>query len=132
MLANARRFIDATPYSEIEFCEDSMREEFLAMMESGMCIVAEIDGHHLGGVGAVKSPLFFNKKTQVAGERFWWVEPGERAAGVGKALFASLHVAAKKNGCEYLMMLSLADPKTDQLYLKLGFKEVEHCFWSRL
>lgn len=132
MLENARRFIDATPYKDIPYDEESMREEFLAMMECGLCIVAEIDGKHLGGVGAVKAPLFFNRSLFCAGERFWWIAPDERAAGIGKALLQAIHVAAKEAKCNFLMMLSLADPSVDRIYMKLGFTEVEHSFLREL
>jgi GNAT superfamily N-acetyltransferase len=132
MLANARKFIDKTPYKDFPYDEESMRDEFLSMMECGLCVIAEVDGIHVGGVGAVKAPLFLNKKTFVAGERFWWVVPDDRARGVGKALLKEIHVAAKKAGCDYLMMLSLADPTIDQIYLGLGFTEVEHSFMKRL
>lgn len=131
MLENARRFIDSTPYKDIPYDEESMRGEFLTMMEDGLCIVAEVDGKHLGGVGAVKAPLFFNRSIQVAGERFWWVTPDDRAAGVGKSLLKAIHEAAKDAKCEYLMMLSLAD-SVGQIYLKLGFTEVERGYLKRL
>lgn len=131
MLANARKFIDTTPYREFPYDEESMRSEFVSMMEHGLCVIAEEDDIHLGGVGAVKGPLFLDKRVSIAGERFWWVEPNERAAGVGKALLQAIHVAAKEAGCTYLMMLSL-DDAADKLYAKLGFDEVEHAFMKRL
>lgn len=131
MLQNARTFIDATPYKALAFDEDSMRAEFLLMMESGLCFIAEENGIHAGGIGAVKQPLFFNKDISIAGERFWWVEPSARAGGAGKELLAALFTAAKEMHCDYMMMLSL-DPQIDKLYIKLGFEEVEHGFFKRL
>lgn len=131
MLANARKFIDSTPYKDIPFDEEAMSNAFLQMIEDGLCIVAEVDGHHLGGIGAVKGPIFFNNSVNVANERFWWIEPSERAAGVGKALLKAIHEAAKKAKCDYLMMLSLAD-SVGQIYLNLGFSEVERMYLKRL
>ena len=133
MMVNARKFIDSIPaYKDIPYDPESMKAEFLKMMEAGLCIVAEEDGTHLGGIGACLGPLFLNKSIQIAGERFYWVVPDERAAGIGKGLFQAFHKAAKASGAKYLMMISLADERTDALYKKLGMIETEHCFWSPL
>ena len=127
MMGNARKFIDSTPYKDFPFDAQSMENAFLQMMEDGLCIVAEQDGMHLGGVGAVKSTIFFSLTT-VAAERFWWVVPDDRAAGVGKALLKAIHEAAKKANCTCLQMISLADPKVDAIYKSLDFTETEHSF----
>lgn len=132
MLANARKFIDSIPaYKNLPYDPVSMEAEFLAMMEGGIILVAEVDGIHLGGIGALLSPLFFNPSIRVMVERFYWVEPGERSAGVGKALFTAFREAAQKSA-DYLVMISLADERTDSLYKKLGMVETERFFWSKL
>ena len=133
MMVNARKFIDATIYKDIPYDPKSMEDEFFAMMESGMCVIATDDeGTHLGGIGAVLSPLYLNKSIKVAGERFYWVDDKARSLGVGKALYSAFHKAAKASGAQYLMMISLADEKTDSLYRSLGMVEAEHSFWSSL
>jgi GNAT superfamily N-acetyltransferase len=132
MLANAQTFIDATAYKGL-YDQESMRFSFLQMMEDGLCIVdAEEDGTHLGGVGAIKAPFFFNHAKSFAYERFWWVVPGDRGKGVGKGLLKAIHEAAKDAGCEYLMMISLNDLTVDGMYKQLGFTEVEHAHLKRL
>jgi GNAT superfamily N-acetyltransferase len=135
MLVNAQTFIAATAYREIPFCEASMTKAFQQMIEDGLCIVAEIDGYHLGGVGAVKGPTFLNNGVVAAQERFWWVVPDERAYGVGKALLMALHHHAKQAGCEYLMMIALHNeelPKVDAAYIKSGFVPSEVTYLKRL
>lgn len=109
-----------------------MTEAFYQMIEDGLCIVAEVEGHHLGGVGAVKGPMMFDKNSTMAYERFWWVEPDQRAAGVGKALFKAINDAAKKAHCDYLIMLSPSDLRVDAMYEGAGMKPLEHTFWSKL
>lgn len=131
MLVNARKFIDAIPAYQGLYDEESMRGEFHRMMEDGLLLIAEENGIHLGGVGAAVTPFFINQNLKIAGERFWWVEPNERAQGVGKALFEAIFAAAKEAGCDFLMMLSLAD-SVSQLYKRLGFTEVEHIYLRRL
>ena len=132
MLANAQRFISATPYSDIPFDEQSMEDAFVLMMECGLCIIdVDAEGNHLGGAGAIKGPLYFNNNVQIAMERFWWVVPDERAKGVGKALYQALESSAKDAGCTHLMMIGL-DNEVYQLYERLGFKKTEEVFIKRL
>lgn len=132
MLANTRRFIEATPYKDIEVIDDDMRDEFLAMMEAGLLVIAEEDGKHMGGVGAVASPLFINRSLVTASERFWWVAPEHRASGLGKVLFKAIYEAAKKSGCSHLVMFSLCDPYVDALYEKAGMTKTDHTFMVKL
>jgi GNAT superfamily N-acetyltransferase len=135
MLKNAQTFISATAYREIAFCEASMTKAFQQMIADGLCIVAEVDGYHLGGVGAVKGPMFLNESVIAAMERFWWVIPDERAFGVGKALLMALHHHAKQAGCEFLMMIALHNdelPKVDAAYTKSGFVPSEVTYLKRL
>ncbi len=134
MLGNARKFIDSTPYKDFPYDEESMTEAFHQMMEDGLCfVVTGEDGEtHLGGVGAVRGPLFFKRSATIASERFWWVVPDDRGAGVGKLLLKKLFEASKAQGCEFLMMVSLADQKVDAIYKATGFTETEHCFLRAL
>jgi L-amino acid N-acyltransferase YncA len=132
MLANTQKFIDTIPLvKSIPFDPESMTRAFEQMMEDGLVFVAEVDGVHLGGCGAVKGPLFTNASIQVASERFWWVEPGERAGGVGKALFGTLVNAAKQANCYYLAMIALhndALPLVEGMYLKAGMSPLERTY----
>jgi GNAT superfamily N-acetyltransferase len=135
MLVNARKFIDSTKYKDFPYDAESMESEFLQMMEDGLTVIAEHDGVHLGGAGAVKGPLFFNRAVSIAYERFFWVEPGERAGGVGKALFAALKAASKAAGCRYRNMIALeneAFPYVDALYRKDGLELAEHSYIGEL
>lgn len=111
-----------------------MTEAFYQMMEDGLCfvVVGEDGETHLGGVGAVKGPLFFKRSANVANERFWWVVPDDRGVGVGKLLLKKLFQAAKEQGCQFLMMISLADLKVDAIYKSMGMTETEHCFLRAL
>ena len=132
MLANTVKFLQATPYKYLEFVPGDMQEELLAMMNSNLCFIAEADGVHLGGVGAVISPLFINNKILIAAERFWWVDPDSRDTGVGKSLFVAIYTAAKTVGCDYLTMFSLADPAVDKLYERAGMVKTDHTWMAKL
>jgi GNAT superfamily N-acetyltransferase len=135
MLVNGRVFVESTAYREMQYCEASMTRAFEQMINDGLCIIAEVDGQHVGGVGAVKGPVFINEAITAANERFWWVVPDERAAGVGKALLMALHHYAKKAGCDYLLMIALHNEellKVDAAYSKAGFVPSEHIYMKRL
>lgn len=134
MLQCAWQFLDTTPYSHIPYDDASMTREFIRMMDCGLCILAMEGDTVIGGVGAVKGGMFFNESVSVAGERFWWVAPQARGnlSRVGFSLLLAISGAAKAAGCEYLMMLSLADDSVDKIYSKLGFTEVERGFLRKL
>lgn len=121
MLLNARKFIDTTVYKDIPYNQDSMRDAFLQMLEDGLLLVAEENGVHLGGVGAVRGPLYLNDRISIAQERFWWVEPSERSAGIGKGLLIAIEKAAKDAGCAYLCMIALANTGVEKVYEKFGY-----------
>lgn len=132
MLVNTQRFINETPYKDLELVNHDMQEELLAMINCGLCFVADQDGTHLGGVGAIKSPLFINHSIKMASERFWWVDPEHRDSGVGKSLFLAIYTAAKAESCDYLTMFSLADPAVDKLYERAGMKKTDHTWMMKL
>jgi GNAT superfamily N-acetyltransferase len=71
----------------------------------------------------------------MANERFWWVKPDERAKGVGAALFDAIVDAAKRAGCQKLVMISLAgkgQERVDDFYQSKGLVKTEHCFMRDL
>jgi GNAT superfamily N-acetyltransferase len=134
ILKNGRAFVESIKYDGIEYDEAEMLKAAQQMMADGMLVIAEEDGYHLGGVGAVKTPVFMSNAV-IAMERFWWVVPDQRAAGVGKAVLFAFEKAAREAGCSHVAMIALEDenlPKVDGLYRKAGYAPFEHSYMKRL
>lgn len=134
ILKNGRTFTESIGYDGIEYDEAEMLEATRQMMADGLLVIAEVDGIHLGGVGALRTPVFMSKSV-LAMERFWWVVPDQRAYGVGKALLFAFEKAAKEAGCTHVAMIALENadlPKVSALYQKAGYAPSEHTFMKRL
>lgn len=59
------------------------------------------------------------------------VLPGSHRQGVGRALFAALRDHARRTGCEYLQVKTVAErhypqyDRTNAFYRAMGFRELE-------
>lgn len=134
IIENGKAFTEAA-YPAIPYDQASFERCTRQMMACKLLIVAEEEGVHLGGVGAIAGPLFINENILGASERFWWVKPDQRAGGIGKALLSALEVAAKDAGCKYLSMIALHDqhfPLVDGFYKKMGHRPSEHIYMKAL
>jgi GNAT superfamily N-acetyltransferase len=134
ILVNGRRFVESLKY-EFEYDPAEMEKAARQMMADGLLVIAvDDDGAHLGGVGAIRQPVFMSKSV-LAMERFFWVVPDQRAGGIGKALFYAFEKCAKESGCTDVAMIALEDEslhKVDALYRKAGYAPFEHTYMKRL
>lgn len=134
VLANGRTFSEAA-YPEVPYDADSFIHCVKQMMSDGLLIIAEEDGIHLGGVGAVSGPIEINHSLKGASEKFWWVKPDQRAAGVGGALMVAFEDACRNAGCYSYSMIALHDvalPIVDGFYKKSGLRLAEHIYMKVL
>ena len=130
ILANGKTFATSA-YPGIPFDEETFFGCVMQMMNDGLLIVAEENGEHFGGVGAIKGPLFINTSVSIAMERFWWVKPEHRASGIGRDLLKALEAAAKEQGCARVLMIALHNdelPFVDGFYKKFGYAPMEHFY----
>lgn len=81
------------PY-DIPYDRESCIETFNTLMTMdkvgvGVLIVADIDNEIAGCIGALKNPMFFNKKYTQCMHWFAYVKPKYRGTGAGGKLFAA-------------------------------------------
>lgn len=134
MLVNGETFTKAA-YPNIPYHAPSFNNCITQMRNDKLLLIAEEDGIHLGGVGAVRGPLFINESLFAASERFWWVKPDKRAGGVGKALLAAIELAAAQARCDFLCMIALHNtdlPLVDGFYKAFGHSPSEHIYMKAL
>jgi GNAT superfamily N-acetyltransferase len=134
MLVNAEAFLNVIGI--IDFNAESMRATLAECIDAELCFVA-VDhvGLHLGGVGAIATPLPMDELTLACVERFLWMTPGDRGKGVGLQLLGTLRNAAVKVGCHRLIMVALENdslPLVEKFYLRFGLVPRERTYEMRL
>lgn len=135
MLDNGLKFVERSIYTSIGYDRDSFLTAIYAMYDCGLLIVAEEDGIHLGGVGGISGPFFINESTQVGTERFWYVLPDSRGAGVAKLLLKAIEDRAREIGCKHWIMIAQVNddlPFVEGAYLKSGYRPFERTYMKVL
>lgn len=135
MAEKGREFHAATEYRDIPYDPQSMLTTFWQMHEQELLLIAEESGAIIGGIGGLKSGLFFNADTLVGSERFWWLDPNYRNSRAGLQLLTEMEVAAKKAGCVYWLMLSLEgsdNGRADAIYRRFGYKPAERAYLKKI
>lgn len=129
------RFYQASPYTDVPYCEESMQGLMAEMVDDGMLIILLEHDVVVGGIGGMLAPLFINRKFKVAHEFFWWVDPQVRGR-IGLELLKRFEHRAKELNCVYVMMLALksTDPenKMGTLYERMGYEKSETGYVKRL
>ena len=126
-----KRFHQFSPYRDIPYCEETMREGMEAMIDQEMLIVAFNDGEVCGGIGGNIGSCFINKNCKMAYELYWWVDPEQRGR-LGLRLLNAFEAQAKELGCYLLMMMTLDINDIGPLFIKLGYEKAETGFIKRL
>lgn len=135
MCVNGEAFLASIGEGGVNYDKESMMNALCQCISDGMCFIADLDGLHLGGIGAILGPLPLNESVLCAVERFWWVSPDERAKGVGQQLLTALRDAAKAQGCQRLIMIALENdslPLVEKAYLRFGLLPRERTYEMRL
>lgn len=127
----ARKFHAFAGFEKLApFCAGSTEATGRILMEHGAFLVADADGELVGMIGLMVSPVAHNHAYRYAVEMMWWVEPGERARGIGAALVDAAEDAVRAKGADKIMMVHLfnSPPAARALYEARGYHEAETVF----
>ena len=135
ILSMSAKFYATTSYAEwADFCPASVENVAAMMIDTGVMLVAEVDGRVVGMVGLVVVPFMFNNAKTAAYEVVWWVDPEVQGLGAGKALLSAIDDACKAKGCATVQMVHLRNspPQAAALYERLGYANTESSYTKRL
>ena len=131
LLSLGNAFFSASGYSRIATLSPEILSETMASLitsDSGILLLAELEGRPVGMIGAVAFRLFMAPQS-IAQELFWWVSEGARGGGAGRLLMESCEAWAASEGCSAMIMLSLSGlPDADRMYIKSGYEPAEKSF----
>jgi GNAT superfamily N-acetyltransferase len=132
IVAMGRKFWSQTAYApHVIYCPDSIAGSALQMMDTGLLLVADVDGVAVGAVGLMTTPLYANRDVLAAAELYWYVEPEHRDNGAGRALLAAIENAARDAGVKVLGMMALEAVEPDKaaaIYKLMGYVPAERTF----
>lgn len=131
----SEKFYPQTPYINLAPFNPAAAANLASfLIESGIMLVAEVDGEVVGMVGLVLTPFPFEPELLGAYEVIWWVEPDAQARGIGWALLKAVDAAAKERGCNYVHMVCMANSPqaAAALYFKNGYDHTEMSFTKRI
>lgn len=132
MLGMGKAFFDASGYNkETEFNELDTVEMFKRLIDADSLLT---DGKN-GMIGFLVFPIFMNNSYLIAQELFWWVDEDKRKTKLGLNLLKAAEVAAKEQGANAMLMLSLKDlngEKVNNLYKSLGYSARETTYMRSL
>jgi GNAT superfamily N-acetyltransferase len=98
------------------------------LIDAGGLLVSERNGQVVGMIGFVVFPHFMSGET-VAGEVFWWVEPGHR--GDGLRLLKEAERRARQAGAKSMQMIAPTE-QVAKVYERMGFRYVESSYQRAL
>jgi L-amino acid N-acyltransferase YncA len=134
ILRMARKFYAETSYAALTpMSDDAVIGLARMIMDTGVLLVAEVQGDVVGMVALMVLPFMFNRDVRTAHEVAWWVDPDERASGAGIALMRALERACRAAGCRAIQMIAL--PKSvpaTAVYRRLGYVLSEYCWTKEL
>ena len=123
-----KEFVSVTGYegfSSYDF--DSANDVFIELIRIGTIL---IDGKN-GMMGFMVFPVFFDKKSLIAQELFWWVDVEKRGSILGVKMLKMAENIAKDLGAKAFLMLSihgLNGSKVNNLYKRMGYREHEETY----
>ena len=130
----ARRFHEASPYSDLEFSEEQSRavfEKYLGSNKTEIVIILAADGEPYGMIIGAASSLPFSQD-KVASELAWWVDEDKRGSKDSLMLFKAYQDWARRVGSKITQMAMLDDvTNLNKFYLKQGFVPAERSYIKR-
>lgn len=132
LIRMARRFHEASPYSDLEFSEEQSRAVFDKYLNSNKTEIVIILSEDTDGptgmiIGAAASLPF--SKDKVASELAWWVDEDKRGSKDSLMLFKAYQDWARRVGSKITQMAMLDDvTNLNKFYLKQGFVPAERSY----
>jgi GNAT superfamily N-acetyltransferase len=131
----SRKFYATTSYATLTpMSDDAVVALARMIVDTGVLLVAEVDGDVVGMVALMVLPFMFNPAIRTAHEVAWWVDPDERASGAGFALMRGLERACRDAGCKSIQMMCLPTSPCSAaaIYKRLGYAHTESCWTKEL
>jgi GNAT superfamily N-acetyltransferase len=123
-------FLAATRYHVFASSEASLSGLIHLVLEHGAAFVAEDGPTLVGMIGLIAGPHPLTGEPY-ADEVCWWVEPGERARGVGPRLLQAAETWAETNGLDMLKMAAPEGSDVGRFYILKGYEAVETIYMKR-
>lgn len=122
-------------WDEIEYNEADCIASLTRFMETGSFIglVAD-DGHIVGMLGGLFSPVYFNY-SHTSGEELFWFVADDAPQMTGIKLLKAMESAARDKGCRSWQMKSLdrlGGERMVRLYERMGYRRAESMFIKEL
>lgn len=130
----ARRFHEASPYSDLEFSEEQSRtvfEKYLGSNKTEIVIILAGEEIPYGMIIGYSNALPFSLD-RVATELAWWVDEDKRGSKDSLMLFKAYQDWARRVGSKITQMAMLDDvTNLEKFYLKQGFVPAERSYIKR-
>ena len=120
----AQRFFPNSGYSRIGPMTDTQAAGLaLVTMESGVLLVAEVDGALVAMASLHIEPFIFNLDITIAQEIVFWVEPEHRNGMLAARMLRAIDDACARAGAQVIRMATLpSSPEVaGKLYERSGF-----------
>lgn len=122
-------------WDEIEYNEADCVASLTRLMETGSLIGLVADnGHIVGMIAGVISPVYFNY-SHISGEELFWYVADCAPQMTGIKLLKAMESEARAHGCRSWQMKSLArlgGERMVQLYERMGYRRAESSFLKEL
>lgn len=127
----ARRFFPESGYARIAPMPDAQAAGLaLITMDSGIMLVAEVDGTIAAMACLHIEPFLFNPAVTIAQELVFWIEPEFRGGMLAARMLRAIEERCNKRGVRVIRMATLpSSPEAAaQLYERSGFALSETYF----
>jgi len=127
----AQRFFPTSGYSRIAPMPDTQAAGLaLITMDSGVMLVAEVDGVLQAMAALHVEPFIFNPHVTIAQEIVFWIEPEHRGGLLAARMLRAIDEACRKRGAQVVRMATLpSSPEAaEKLFERSGYALSETYF----